>query len=165
MSLYVNHVLRPFWCTTPVGDISPPDGPAAPNPWVVIEEELCAIEGCFLAPTQPSPTTNPLTPCPSFPKMPWMQRVQDILGEANMGNIELIFKEIILRLKDLLMGGYDSLLTSIRTAPYTQKAPENFRCDKVTFKDAVSLAKYGHKLASQANPLDAVVSLALKKSV
>ncbi|KAG0150110.1 hypothetical protein CROQUDRAFT_88396 [Cronartium quercuum f. sp. fusiforme G11] len=58
--------------------------PAAPNPPAIVEEELRAIEGRFLAPTQPSPTTNPLTPCAMIPKTPRMQRVQDILGEANM---------------------------------------------------------------------------------
>ncbi|KAG0150656.1 hypothetical protein CROQUDRAFT_87851 [Cronartium quercuum f. sp. fusiforme G11] len=49
------------------------------------------------SPTNPPATLNPKTPC--------TQRVQDILGEAIMGNIETIFKEIALILKGLAVGG------------------------------------------------------------
>ncbi|KAG0148455.1 hypothetical protein CROQUDRAFT_90387 [Cronartium quercuum f. sp. fusiforme G11] len=101
-----------------------------------------------------SPPTGPTqtTPHSSDPKTPRTTRIQDILGEANMGSIETIFKELVSMLKGLPTGGYQSLLVSVKAARLTQRSPGNFMCEKSTFHDAITLAEHGLSLASQALP-------------
>ncbi|KAG0138907.1 hypothetical protein CROQUDRAFT_102652 [Cronartium quercuum f. sp. fusiforme G11] len=91
-----------------------------------------------------------------------------MLGEANMGSIKTIFKELILMLKDMPTGGYSILDLSLRATCLTSKQPGSFLCKKAGFHDAVTLAEYGLWLASQAspplsNPLDTVLASVLAR--
>ncbi|KAG0139545.1 hypothetical protein CROQUDRAFT_101386 [Cronartium quercuum f. sp. fusiforme G11] len=96
--------------------------------------------------------TTQTTPHSSDPKTLQTTRIQDMLGEADMGSIETIFKELISMLKGLPTGGYQSLSVSVKAARITQQSPGNFMCEKSTFHDAITLAEHGLCLASQAHP-------------
>ncbi|KAG0150845.1 hypothetical protein CROQUDRAFT_87296 [Cronartium quercuum f. sp. fusiforme G11] len=75
-----------------------------------------------LPPRVRNPTMNPCT-----------QRVQDILGKANMGDIKEIFKEIASMLKGLEAGGYIALNLAVHAASLASKPVGYFKCHKAQF--------------------------------
>ncbi|KAG0143323.1 hypothetical protein CROQUDRAFT_109277 [Cronartium quercuum f. sp. fusiforme G11] len=95
------------------------------------------------------------------PATPRTVRVQDMLGEANMGSIKTVFKELGSMMKGMPTGGYSVLAPSLRATRLTDKQPGSFLCEKAAFHDAVTLAEHGLRLASQANPPDTVLASVL----
>ncbi|KAG0144049.1 hypothetical protein CROQUDRAFT_95559 [Cronartium quercuum f. sp. fusiforme G11] len=65
-------------------------------------------------PNAPAAMATPVAPpSPSYPETPRTQHIQDILGEANMGDIKSIFTELVAMLKTLPTGGMLSHLRNM----------------------------------------------------
>lgn len=65
-----------------------------------------------------------------------------------MGELSVIFRELIRMLKDLPPGGFDKAYS--RSLVSATVKPVSFMCDKQAFKEAVRLAEMGARLAEQA---------------
>lgn len=67
-----------------------------------------------------------------------------------MGELSVIFGELVKMLKDLPPGGFDKVYGHQPPTSVAAK-PVSFMCDKQQFKDAVRLAELGARLAEQAH--------------
>ncbi|KAG0139343.1 hypothetical protein CROQUDRAFT_101701 [Cronartium quercuum f. sp. fusiforme G11] len=91
-------------------------------------------------------------PSPSYLETPRTQQVQDILGEANMGDMKSIFMELVAMLKTLPTGWYVAMSLTVDKAIHLNQSVGRFNCNKVAFKDAITLTEHGLHLVSLANP-------------
>lgn len=77
-----------------------------------------------------------------------------MLGPTNMGEVSVIFGELVRMLKDLPPGGFDKAYAS-KPPTSTASKSMSFMCEKKMFKDVVRLAELGARLAEQAhNPAE-----------
>lgn len=85
---------------------------------------------------------------------PSRRRIMEMLGPKNMGEISVIFRELVHILKDLPPGGFDKAY-ALRPPTSVASKSMSFMWDKQHFKDVVRLAELGVRLAKQAhNPRD-----------
>lgn len=77
-------------------------------------------------------------------------RIVDLLGPTNMGELSMIFGELVRVLKDLPPGGFDKAYAHKPPNSAASKAV-SFMCDKQSFKEAVRLAEMGASLAERAH--------------
>lgn len=73
-----------------------------------------------------------------------------MLGPTNMGEMSVVFGDLVRLLKDLPPGGFDKAYAA-RPPAASATTPHSFRCDKQLFKDVVRLAELGERLASAAH--------------
>lgn len=73
-----------------------------------------------------------------------------MLGPTDMGELSVIFGELVQMLKELPPGGFDKAYGTQPLATAANK-PISFLCDKQSFKDVVRLAELGSRLAEQAH--------------
>lgn len=81
---------------------------------------------------------------------PSTTRIHDMLGPTDMGELSVIFGELVQMLKELPPGGFDKAYGTQPLATAANK-PISFLCDKQSFKDVVRLAELGSRLAEQAH--------------
>lgn len=74
----------------------------------------------------------------------------DMLGPTNMGELSVVFGELVKMLKDLPPGGFDKAYAHRPPSSAAAKSV-SFMCDKKLFKEAVRLAELGANLAMQAH--------------
>lgn len=76
-----------------------------------------------------------------------------MLGPTDMGELSILFSELVRMLKDLPPGGFDKAYTHRNPATAATKTV-SFMCDKQSFKDIVRMAELGERLAKQAHDPD-----------
>lgn len=97
------------------------------------------------------PPTSPVTiQGPRQAQTPLSCRIRDLLGPTNMGEISVIFGELVRMLKDLPPGGCDKAY-AVRPPNAAASKSLSFMCDKQHFKDVVRLAELGARSADQAH--------------
>lgn len=109
------------------------------------------------APPRQPPSTQAMASPPHLTDLrprqsqtPSTKCIRDMLGPTNMGELSVIFRELVRMLKDLPPGGFDKAYGHRHPTSVAAK-PVSFMCDKQQFKDAVRLAEMGAELASKAH--------------
>ncbi|KAG0145938.1 hypothetical protein CROQUDRAFT_93266 [Cronartium quercuum f. sp. fusiforme G11] len=86
-----------------------------------------------------------------------------MLSVEYMGNVGVILQEVVKMLKNLPTRGYQGLNTSVRATEIAATPAGSFQCNKVTFHNAITLAKHGICVLAQVElqpslPLDTLLA-------